>query len=70
MSILFVLLMLVVFGGLLGLAVKLTWGVAKILLFIVFLPLVLIGLVAGGLIFIALPILIIIGVGALVFARA
>jgi hypothetical protein len=42
-----------------------TWGIAKFLLTIVFLPVILIGLVVGGLIQIAFPLLIVIGIIAL-----
>lgn len=42
-----------------ALAVKMTWGFLKIGFYIIFLPIVVIGLFLGGLIYIALPILII-----------
>ena len=47
------------------LAVKATWGITKLMFYLVFLPIILIGLVIGGLIYLALPILIIAGVIAL-----
>ena len=47
------------------LAIKATWGITKVLLCIVFFPIILIGLVLGGLIYIALPILVIAGILAL-----
>ncbi|MCR5083864.1 MAG: hypothetical protein K6B15_10375 [Parasporobacterium sp.] len=43
-------------------AIHATWGIAKILLFLVFFPIILIGLVIGGLIYIALPVLLIVGI--------
>ena len=47
------------------LAIKATWGITKVLLCIVFFPIILIGLVLGGLIYIALPILVVAGIIAL-----
>ncbi len=38
------------------------WGISKFLLTIVILPLILIGMVVGGLLYIAFPILIVIGI--------
>jgi hypothetical protein len=46
-------------------AIKATWGIAKVLLYIVCFPIILIGLVLGGLIYIALPILVVAGIIAL-----
>lgn len=61
-GILFGILILIVFGRLLGFAIRLSWGIVKILLTVVFLPLVLILLAAAGLVYIAVPILIVAGV--------
>lgn len=44
------------------LAVKMTWGLAKIMAFIIFFPVILIGMVLAGLAYIALPVLIIAGI--------
>lgn len=52
-----------------ALAVKMTWGFLKIGFYIIFLPIVVIGLFLGGLIYIALPILIIGGIIALVISK-
>ena len=60
--ILFTILMLMVFGELLGFALKAAWGVTKVVLFLIFLPLTLIGLVVGGMIYLALPLLAIAGI--------
>lgn len=65
LSLLFVILVLVVFGKLLVFGIKATWSVAKILVTIVFLPLLLIGLVVEGLLSLAFPILIIVGIIAM-----
>ena len=66
MTILFFILFFAVFGKILGLAFRATWGFMKILLFVVFLPLILVGMVVGGLVYIALPILLIVGLVGLV----
>lgn len=63
---LFTLLMLIIFGKLALFAFKATWGLAKILLAIVFLPIILIILFATGFVFLAFPILIIVGIVTLI----
>ena len=62
MTLLFIILMFAVFGKLIGLAFRMTWGVAKILFTLVFLPVILIALVIGGLVSLALPLLMIVGI--------
>ena len=47
------------------LAFRATWGITKVLFYIVFFPMILIGMVLGGLIYIAFPILVIVGIIAL-----
>ena len=42
--------------------IKAAWGISKFLLTIVLLPVILIGLVVGGLIYLAFPILIVVGI--------
>lgn len=66
MSIIFTILMIYVFCNLIGFAVRFTWGLTKILVYIVCFPLLLIGLVFGGLMYLALPILVIAGIVCLV----
>ncbi len=65
-TILFTILTLIVFGKLLIFAVMASWGLARILVTVLFLPLVLIGLVVAGLVYLAVPILLIAGVVSLV----
>ena len=62
----FFILLFSLVGKLIWFAFRATWGVMKVLLYIVFFPLILIGLVAGGLMYIALPILVIAGLVSLV----
>ena len=58
----FLILMIAVFGKFLIFAVRATWGITKIFFTLVFFPLILIGLVAAGFLYIALPILLIVGI--------
>lgn len=68
-SIIFIILMFVVFGKILKFAIKATWSIAKIVVSLVFLPLILVGLVLSGLIVLALPILLVMGIIAFVVLR-
>lgn len=70
LSLLFTICMIWVFGKLLFFGIKAAWGISKFLVTIVLLPLILIGLAAGGLIYIAFPILIIVGIAVLVLSKA
>ncbi|MDD3402919.1 MAG: hypothetical protein PHQ72_06140 [Hespellia sp.] len=70
LTLVFVILMFVVFGKLIGLAIRATWGITKVLFTIVFLPVILICMVVGGLISVALPVLAVIGVVALIGSKA
>ena len=65
MTFLFIVLMFVVFGKLLFFAIRATWSIAKIFFTLIFLPLVLIVLVIKGLLVIALPVLVIVGLVSL-----
>ena len=66
LNLLFTILMFMVFGKLIGFAIRATWSISKVLVTLVFLPLLLIGLVLGGLIYLAFLILIVIGVVSLI----
>jgi len=61
--------MLFLFGKLLVFGIRAAWGILKIVLTVVFLPIILIALVAGGLFYIAFPILIVLGLVSLVARR-
>jgi len=67
-ELLFGILMFVVFGKILFFAIKATWSITKILFAVVLLPFVLVVLAFAGLLYIAFPVLIIVGLIAL-FAR-
>ena len=54
-----------VFGKLLFFALKVGWGIMKFVLYLLLLPAIVLGLIFGGLAYIALPVLIIIGIASL-----
>lgn len=66
LTLIFTILLLVIFGKLLLFGIKAAWGITKLLVTIVFLPLTLIGLVIGGLLSLAFPILIVVGIIAVI----
>lgn len=66
LTLVFICLMIGVFGKMIGLAFKMTWGIAKVLFTLVFLPFVLIALAISGLVAIALPLVVIVGIISLV----
>ena len=65
LTLLFVICMFGIFGKLIGLAFKMTWGIAKVLFTLVFLPVILVGLAMGGLLVVAFPLLIVGGIVSL-----
>ena len=66
LTLVFICLMIGVFGKLIGLAFKMTWGITKVLFTLVILPFVLIALAIGGLVTIALPLVVVVGIISLV----
>ena len=66
LTFIFICLMFGIFGKLIGLEFKMTWGITKVLFTLVFLPVILIALAIGGLVTIALPILIVVGIISLI----
>lgn len=69
LELVFIILMFLIFGKLIVFAVKAAWGISKIVCTIVFLPLFLVGMVFAGLIGIALPILLVVGVVSLILPK-
>jgi hypothetical protein len=57
----FVFMMIWVFGKLTWFAIRASWGLMKVMFTLVFFPLVLIGMVIGGLAYIAFPVLAVVG---------
>lgn len=70
LTVLFIICMLCFVGKLFFFGIKAAWGISKMLLSVVLLPLILIGMVAAGLIYIAFPVLIILGVVSLIGMKA
>ena len=66
MTLLFMILMVWIFGKLIGVAFKAAGGISKVLFTLVFLPIALLGLVFVGLIKLAFPILAIVGLVTLI----
>ncbi|SES91183.1 hypothetical protein SAMN02910413_1221 [Pseudobutyrivibrio sp. C4] len=66
LSLIFSVMMLIVFGKLLGLAIRASWTVLKVVFTLVFLPLILIGMCIAGMFYIAIPVLIVIGIISLI----
>lgn len=68
LTFIFIVLMLGVFGKMLGLAIKCTWSILKISLYLVIAPIVIIAMFFSGLVYVAFIALIIMGVVSLVKA--
>ena len=60
-NLIFIIFMILIFGNILTFAVKMAWGVTKILFSLVLLPVFLVALVLVGLMKLALPILAVVG---------
>ncbi len=68
-NLLFAILMLLIFGKLFLFAIRMAWGITKIIVFLIILPILLIVFVLQGLLILAMPILLIVGVISLFVAR-
>ena len=60
-TLIFTIFMFLIFGNILMFAIRMAWGMTKVLFSLVFLPVFLIALVFAGLIKLAFPILAIVG---------
>ena len=69
LTLLFMIMMLVVFGKIFGFALRATWGITKIVFSIVLLPLFLVALVFLGLMWVAFLVLLIVGIISLFVCR-
>ena len=71
LTLLFIILMFSVFGKILHMAIKLTWGITKVIFTLIFLPFIVIGLALAGFMYLSILVLIVAGffafVGGLVF---
>ena len=66
LTLLFIILMIAVFGKVIGIAIKAAWGLTKVLVTIVFLPIILIVMAVSGFMTLAVIALIIGGMIALI----
>ena len=62
LTLLFIVCMFLVFGNILKIAIKLAWGITKIVFSVIFLPLIIVGVAIAGSLYIAFGILLIVGV--------
>ena len=62
MELLFSVLFIAIFGKMILLAGKMAWGILKVILYLIFLPVILVWSVFEGLVKIALPVLLIVGI--------
>ena len=63
---LFVILMFMFFGKMIIFGIKAAWGFGKFVIGLILLPILIVGVIAAGLIYLALPLLVIAGVILLV----
>lgn len=70
LELLFAIGMLWVFGKLFFFGIRAAWGVTKLLFTVILLPLTLIGMVVGGLISLAFPILVVLGIISLISTKS
>ena len=59
---LFIILMFMFFGKMIIFGIKTAWGLGKFVIGLILLPILIIGVIAAGLIYLALPLLVIAGV--------
>ena len=69
-SLIFAILMMAVFGEFIWIAGRLAWGLWKIVMSIIFFPILMVILTLSGLIMLAIPILIVVGIIAVVLTLA
>lgn len=66
LTIIFIIALVWVLWKLVVLGIKAAWGITKIVCTVILLPAVLIGLVCVGLIYVAIPILVVVGIIAVI----
>lgn len=62
LTLVFIILMCAIFGKMIGLAVRASWGIVKIVFSVIVFPVVLIVMAVSGLVAFAIPILLVAGV--------
>lgn len=68
LTFIFFILFFAIFGSILKFALKATWGIFKFVVSLVLLPIILVALVLAGLVYVAIPVLVIVGIVFLVKA--
>ena len=66
LTLLFVILLVSVFFKMISLAIRLAWGILRVFFTVIFFPLIMIGLFCVGLVKLAIPILLIVGLVSLI----
>ena len=61
MSLLFIIFFIMIFGRIIGFAFRTGWSIIRVMFGLVFLPLILVAFVFRGLVLIALPVLLVVG---------
>lgn len=69
LSLLFIICMIWVFGKMVFFGIRAAWGISKFLVTVVLFPFLLIAMVAGGLLYLAFPLLIFAGLIAWIAAK-
>lgn len=69
LSLLFIICMIWVFGKIVFFGIRAAWGISKFLVTVVLFPFLLIAMVAGGLLYLAFPLLIFAGLIAWIAAK-
>ncbi|WP_035784658.1 hypothetical protein [Butyrivibrio sp. MC2021] len=61
MTILFCVLFFIFFGNLLNVAIRTAWGTMKVMFYVLFLPLMIVGLMLKGIFILAIPLFVFLG---------
>ena len=69
LTLIFAIMMIGVFGRMMGFAIRLSWGFLKVLLTLIFLPGIIIAGFVGGLLYLAFPVLAVVGLVSLFSPR-
>lgn len=65
LTLIFMIIFFAVFGKLVWLALKFGWGMIKIAAYLIFLPAIVLMMIFGGFMYLALPVLIIVGLAGM-----
>ena len=63
---LFIILMLILFGKMIIFGIKAAWGLGKLVIGLILVPILIIGVISAGLVYLAVPLLVIAGIILLV----